>query len=779
MRRSEAARYARWSAFVALLLAGVTLAVYLNRGWTRHVERKKAPPAAPVDVSRLSNGITFKKVEQNRTIFELQASKSTEFKGQDDNLIEDVVVTIYGKTGERHDVIHTQKCQYGKANGSVVCNGDVQIDLMSAVDAERIAAHPSEARARVTHVQTRAVQFNRVTGVAQTAERVSLEFPSGSGEAVGMEYESEQGTARLLHDVRMKLASPASSAGPKSQGNLQIRPGQEVELRGSSLDFLRDSGTMHLHGPAEAETPTQRMTAGAIALSLDGDLHAQRLVATGGSTNMRPTVVSKGRPEEMKLEAERLTARFAPEGWVSKLEASGSFHAVRKSAAETEDARADSGVLQLWPRISQPEDLMLTGNVHLQTSAAQTADSRVLETTALHMIFRSASKGTSGQLEHAETLAPGSIEWTESQPNQRAPAKTRIQAGRLVLDFGEQGRPRQLEALDNLETRRSVADRPVQIGRAKSGVAHLLPTGGWSELELQGDVRLDEGERSARAEHAVIRRQPETATLTGQAVVRDASTETRAPRIIFTAANGNVQADGGVHSTDLSSKGGAVHLAGAPANISADELHANSKAGTAVYSGHARLWQGDSVLEADTIELLRDSQVLNATGKVRAVFPQTATQGEQAARKSHLWHVTCGVLSYKDKEGTARLEKDVVAQSDEQKMRSPLLDLYFTRVNSADAAARNTAGSRQITRAVGSGGVTVEEGARKATADRGEYNAASGKFVMSGGNPTLYDGSAGTTTGRQLTFFLADDTIVVDSEDGSRTLTKHRVDKQR
>jgi hypothetical protein len=47
---------------------------------------------------------------------------------------------------------------------------------------------------------------------------------------------------------------------------------------------------------------------------------------------------------------------------------------------------------------------------------------------------------------------------------------------------------------------------------------------------------------------------------------------------------------------------------------------------------------------------------------------------------------------------------------------------------------------------------------------------------MSGGNPAIYDAAEGTTTGRQLTFFLADDTIIVDSETGSRTLTKHRVD---
>jgi hypothetical protein len=78
---------------------------------------------------------------------------------------------------------------------------------------------------------------------------------------------------------------------------------------------------------------------------------------------------------------------------------------------------------------------------------------------------------------------------------------------------------------------------------------------------------------------------------------------------------------------------------------------------------------------------------------------------------------------------------------------------------------------------VGTGGVIIDQGARRATAERGEYAAADGKFVMTGGNPTIYDASEGTTTGRQLTFFLADDTIIVDSENGSRTLTKHRVDK--
>jgi lipopolysaccharide export system protein LptA len=216
-------------------------------------------------------------------------------------------------------------------------------------------------------------------------------------------------------------------------------------------------------------------------------------------------------------------------------------------------------------------------------------------------------------------------------------------------------------------------------------------------------------------------------------------------------------------------------------------MQGNGKTGRALYTGHARLWQGESVLESDSIELLEKTKELNAVGHVRGVFPQTAARsavsspaGNRSATKINLWHVAAETLSYQDLENRAHLERNVVVQSDVQRMRSGLLDLYFTRTTpagSADKVSNSSTGAQQISRAVGEGGVTVEEQSRKATAERAEYTAADGKFVMSGGNPTLFDGAQGTTTGRQLTFFLADDTIIVDSEKGSRTLTKHQVQK--
>jgi lipopolysaccharide export system protein LptA len=399
------------------------------------------------------------------------------------------------------------------------------------------------------------------------------------------------------------------------------------------------------------------------------------------------------------------------------------------------------------------------------------------------------------------------MEWTDAAAQGGAtPARTRLQADKLAMDFAQQGKARQLEATGNVQTERWVTGHPVQTASAKKGVAQLSAAGGWSQMDLQGDVKLKEGDRSGQGEHATFQRASQTATLTGLAVARDATTETHAPRITFAQTTGDIQADGGVRSTDLSPRGSTVQLAPAPANITSDTLLANSKTGRALYSGHARLWQGDSVLEANSIELLRDTRVLNAEGNVRAVFPQAAAKSgelpadpatdrasiqgarqipvsQPAAKKAHLWHTACGTLAYRDTEGRAHLEKNVVVQSAEQRMLAPTLDLYFTRGTQTSPSGSNSGngnsggGAQQISRAVGTGGVTVEEGGRKATADHGDYTAATGKFVMSGGNPTLYDGSAGTTTGRQLTFFLADDTIIVDSENGSRTLTKHRVEK--
>ena len=455
--------------------------------------------------------------------------------------------------------------------------------------------------------------------------------------------------------------------------------------------------------------------------------------------------------------------------------------------------------MELWPKVNQPREMNLKGGVILKTQAETANEARTLQTGELQMEFADRKKGEGSKLKRAETVGPGTIEWTDAvvqggtpgvPPNSDA-ARTKLQADKLEMEFGEEGKARRLIATGNVLTERAVTGKPAQTATAQSGVAQLLASGGWLQMDLQGNVKLKEGDRSGQADHATFVRATQTALLTGKALARDASAETQAPRITFVQATGEIRAEGGVRSTEFSTKGGGAQLAAVPANISADTLQGNSKTGRALYTGHARLWQGDSVMEANSIELLRDSHVMNAAGNVRAVFPQAAGQAPAQTvavpagpKKPRLWHVTAGTLTYRDAESRAHLEKNVVAQSAEQTMRAAAVDLYFTRSekpnsNGAPGSAPPSpaAGAQQISKAVGTGGVIVEQGTRRATADRGEYSAADGKFVMSGGSPTIFDATEGTTTGHQLTFFLADDTIIVDSEKGSRTVTKHRVEK--
>ena len=782
MKRSEAARYARWSAAVALLLASITAGVYVKRSLKAWMVKRSAPPPAPRDVTQQLSGITFSKMDGPRTIFTVQASKSTDFKDQNASLLEDVKITIFGKAGDRHDIIHTKSCQYGKEDGSILCNGDVQIDLQSAPNAERAEKDP--ALAQTVHVETRGVKFDRASGTAETDQPVQFVFPNGSGQAVGVEYLSEEGTLRLLREVQLKLRQPSRKSPGKPPG--RIAEAEEVEVKGTSLAFGKDSRTMQILGPAEAATSTAQLKAGEFTLEMDSSFRAQKLIATAGSRALRPELNARGARGGMNMSADKLAAQFAPEGSVTRLEAAGALFGSRHSQGEQDEFAAQGASLDLWPRASQPKELNLSGGVSLKARIAKSSETRTLQSDALRLQFSEPKNNEGSKLLNAETLAAGTLEWTDSPTQANGAARTKAKADKLALQFSPDGKAKQIQLQGNVHTERSISGRPLQTLTANSGVAQLLTNGGWSQMDFQGNVKLTEGERKAQADHALFLREAQTATLTGNAVMRDSSTETQAPRISFAGATGDIRAEGGVRSTDLSAKGSSLQLAVAPANITSDTMQANSKSGRALYSGHARLWQGDSVLEANFIELFRETKVLSATGKVRAVFPQTPAQPTAgalapASKKPNLWHIAAETFTYIEPENRAHLEKNVVIQSADHRVRAPVVDLYFTRGSQnapgVQKAGTSSAGALQVSRAVGSGGVVVEQGSRRATADRGEYTAADGKFVMSGGNPTLFDASQGTTTGVQLTFFLADDTIIVDSGNGSRTLTKHRVDK--
>ncbi len=783
MRRSEAARYARWSAGVAMALVAITLGVYVQRGWVARRERRMAPPPAPPSVEKQSTALTFSKVEGNRTLFTVRASRSTQFRGRAEDLLEDVQITIFGRNGQRHDTIHTRSCQYTKDGGRIACAGEVQMELQSAADAERAAQEPGAPATRTVHVETRGVSFDRESGVARTEQTVKFAFPDGEGQALGLEYRSGEGLLRLEKDVRLRVKRLAEGRG-KAAGVA----GEEVNLTGASLEYRHEQRVMKLGGPVRAVWGAAELAVGEMTLESDANYRAQRLVAKAGAAGgARPEVRVQRAGGAGRVSADEMVAQLDAGGAVRQVQGTGQVLGEFSNGATATTFAAQHVTMEFAGRSGEPQQLTATGAVQAETRAARPGGAgetlRRLQSEAVRLKFARRGPKGGAQLESAETLAPGSLAWVDREavtPGEESGAgrsAMRLQAEHIHLALQPNGRAGEALARGNVQIQRTLPGRPEETSTAREGTARFDAQGDWAEMTLRGDVKVRAGERRGQADTAVFMRAAQTAQLSGNALVSDAGTRTTARTITFYQATGEILAEGGVRSTDLAPRGGAVQLAPVPANLSAERLQANAQTGRAVYSGHARLWQGDSVLEGDRIEMLRTERVLNASGNVRAVFPQTAAAPGAAGTRAPvagrggpaLWHVQAGTLSYHEGENRAWLEGQVLAQSAGQSIRAAALDLEFRRGANG--------GAQQLSRAVGTGGVTVAQDGRRGTAERAEYSVGEGKFVLSGGNPTLYDEASGTTTGRQLTFFLADDTIIVDSEKGTRTLTKHRVEK--
>ena len=119
MRTTQAARYARWSAAVALLLATVVSGVYARRAWQAHLAQLTMHPSVPSSVQQQTAGFSLSKVTGDRTEFTVRASHATEFTEGGRSVLQDVWFTAYGQDGQRFDNLHTRSCDYIERTGDI------------------------------------------------------------------------------------------------------------------------------------------------------------------------------------------------------------------------------------------------------------------------------------------------------------------------------------------------------------------------------------------------------------------------------------------------------------------------------------------------------------------------------------------------------------------------------------------------------------------------------------------------------------------------------------
>jgi lipopolysaccharide export system protein LptA/lipopolysaccharide export system protein LptC len=796
LRNQDAARYARWAAWAAFAIALIAAGTYGQRAFRMAQARSRQPAAIAATVEKQSNEFSYSQVENQRTLFTIRASRATQFKDENRALLQDVWISIYGREGNRNDNIHTRECNYEPKSGAVNCQGDVQIDLSSAAPAtgktparheksvDASAAAPDQKIDQPIRITTKNLSFNRESGEAYTPEAVQFRFPEGQGHAVGVTYNSQNATVRLEHDVEIDMA-----ASEKTDG-------LPVTATGGSLEIRRNERIVLLNAPAMVRQGSRELSAGKISIELDGDFRAQHAIAED-----HPSVRSRTADGEFSASGERFEGFLNAGGSIDRIVADGKVDGTNRTKTGTDRFSMSHADFTMQGKQNLIKTMAATGDVVFDSQ--QGSDSRSLQTQSLLVKFGPGKQPDKARVKSAETLAPGTI------VSKTATDSTELHAKKFVTQFNAAGQMEKLFGYSGVEIRRQVGSAAPQISSATELAATFAADGEWDTLDEKGDVTFQQADRQASAARARVARSTDTITMEGSPVLSDAVSRTTASNVTIQQKSGDIRATGGVLSTYTPAAQGSAHntpiaLGSGAGHISAQTLAGSTTSGHVIYTGRARLWQGDSVLQANQIEVWRDEKKLVATGNVVAVFPQASgpevkTFASPSARSSTkvagsgpssphaptLWEIHAPTLTYWSDTGKAHLESGVTANSQEGSMESRTLDVFLTpapapgvpALATGAATALPPSGVRQLDHALALGGVTVRQGDRQGKAEQAEYTASDGKFVLSGGNPIITDASSDTTTGHSLTFFVANDTILIDSQAGSRTLTRHRVEK--
>jgi lipopolysaccharide export system protein LptA len=194
-------------------------------------------------------------------------------------------------------------------------------------------------------------------------------------------------------------------------------------------------------------------------------------------------------------------------------------------------------------------------------------------------------------------------------------------------------------------------------------------------------------------------------------------------------------------------------------------MTANRNTGAAVYVGAARLWQDGNIVQAPTITFNRNNRTVHAQAdndyRVATLFVQTDATGKVTPV-----NVASDQLTYVDQIRQARFVGAVVAKMTDGTLNADQATVYLLPRQQQKPSVKpptNQPSASQLDHVVADGHVVLTQPARHGQGDHLVYTAADGKYVLSGGSPSIFDAERGTVQGDSLTFYNRDDRVLVES----------------
>jgi len=771
-------RRKRWINILTVTGLVVTLGIIVGTYWLQKPSgpaSRPEPPELPKNVKQQLSGVTFRRFDNGRRLFVIHASRTLAFRENGATVLKDVTVEYFGQSGKRYDVLTTAEGEYNRLTGNLSTPGDVQLILnASPADIRGLGAKaggsvkepaPGAAARQPVYITTSKVTSQDHGTRLESTTPVHFHLGNVSGSARGLIYGSGKGEIILQHDVQAVFHLHKG-----------LRPGAPIAVSARRLRFAGPGAGIQLWGPVKVNEGTRTVTAsqGTITLNSHNRITEVRLAGHADARENTANGQLRLQSDVMQGDLDPATSRLV------KLTAEGHVQARSKQAGALTQVEAHQVVLNFDPATHVPADGVAVGQVHLTIHQAQGAgkgspgpsalggkiSGEDLATEKIQFTFRPGGKN----LKAAETGGPGTLVLYPENP--KAGDRT-VTAGRFLMAFDPTSH---LESLRGTGGTRVVFAPPPNsrnrlpaISTSHELLAEFDPaTEMVRSVEQSGDFRFRNGTLQARGKQARDLAREQKLILTGSPEVWDSSTRAKANRIVILLATDRTEGIGGVHAIHTDPK----DPSSPPTNVVADRMIADRRSQVVHYEGHVRAWRGTDVVESPSLDVYRNERRVSTNSPVVTshLQPSSAKSGtKEGATGPHPLTIRANRLEYFDVGRRARYAGHVVMDTEDTRIDADQLDVYFS--------PGGKQGEAEVKRAVAKGHVKIVQPMRYAKGENAVYDAKTGKVIMTGGPPTVYDTEKGSMTGQRLTFFIHNDRVLVDGSVANPAVSKHRVAK--
>ena len=546
------------------------------------------------------------------------------------------------------------------------------------------------------------------TGMLTVPGPVQFSKDRMTGSGVGATYDRDRDVLWLLNQATLDVAPDAAGGGA-------------VHATAGSAGLARRDHYVRLTRDAHVTTDGRTLDADDLTVQLTpDDRHIQSMALRG---NSRITGAGGGSGAE-NMSARDIDLTYAPDG--RTLQQARLMEEARVQLGSGEGGARTIGARTIDMTLGEDgmtvTSLAATENVQVDLPGAAGGPGRRISSAAL----------TSGGPSGLQTATfNGSVAYVERPAGTRGDAPDGPAACADARSAGKAG-----PALPG-----RIACSQTLVVTTEPGLGDVI------DADFRGHVRIRDGGTSADGRRAMYRVREDTFDLVPSnddpgptPLVTDERISVGAHRITFNPATRKLRAETDVRSSLQPSRrqpaGAAPAAAGEggqlpailkddePVNVAANQLEYDGEAGSGTYTGDARLFQGQTQIQADTIVLDDRSGNLTGRGRVRTVMFFEETNSK--TKKTELVQTTAtgDTLVYDDGKRLATYTTGPTAKAHivgtQGDVTGDRIDLFLKE------------GGSELDRAVADGNVTLKEGPRTATGTHLVYTPENETYVMTG-----------------------------------------------